>query len=363
MRQYGSKNADSLCFGLCLTPPQETSPRLIQSRFHAKHHAIITYTVPPSRLEKFLHSRYTCSVYKTEKAEEWAFLSLVISSCAPKQNSKIQQWLDPGPFSCINYRSLVQDMVFWQRSSWQFGTCLNSLFYRRIPRAVYGLPLFHSDVKIDAEFNESKQRYLRYEVQATSDQNIGNLRLSVKDTGKPLLESPLFEGFDNNESMLGALAFPGEYVTRGEGNWVYRQIVQSTPFHPTVGTLCELPHIPFFTKQFGLSDLDLANPHSILLQQEIENLQALTLESHVEDDNEPNSASQTYGINDRIQRRAMNRNFRFRDEIREKAYRALEENQDLSTQNPSRVRSSLDQTSETSWGFSSMAREDLTRFT
>ena len=211
--------------------------------------------------------------------------------------------------------------MFWCRSSWQFGTFLKSWYHCRIPRVVYGLPLFDAAVGIDAKFNEKEEKYDHYVAKCDGQNGVGKLDLQISDTGQRLLDSPTLEGFDCNESSLCALAFPTEYVTRGEGNWVYRQAVQCVPFHPNVGKLQGIPELPFLTEQLELDQaVDLSNPHSVLLQHTVEDVQALTLESHVEDDNEPNSASAVSGVDDRIQRRAMNRSFRLQGEIREKTY-------------------------------------------
>jgi len=302
--------------------PLEKRPDFITSQFHVKHHAIITYAADPFLLEKFFHHRFTSETFADDAGKEHAFVSIVISQCEPLQQSRLQRWIDPGPYGCVNYRCMVQDKVFWRRSSWQFGTFVKSLYYCRLPRQVHGLPMYNAKVDLDVEFDQTKSRYSKFNIDCRGEGGVGPLRLQLRDTGVPVLQAPPFEGFDSNESMLAALVFPTEYITRGEGNWVYRQPTQCTPFHPTVGVLEGTPQVGFLTETLQIG-VDLSKPpHSVLLQDVVEDVQALQIEAHVEDENEPHSGtlSGVSGVNDRIQRKAMNRNISFRDGIRDKVY-------------------------------------------
>eukprot|EP00759_Apiculatamorpha_spiralis_P012891 PhF_6_TR19741/c0_g1_i1/m.28807 len=303
--------------------PPERNPDFIMSRFRATHHAILTYPVPPELLEKFFHHRFTCEAYANDEGVESALLSVVVSVCHPSNVGWLQRTIDPGPFGCINYRVVIQDKVFWRRSSWQFGTFTKSFYYSRIPRTVYGLPLYDAKVNVDAVFNKEQNKYSKFDVTCDGEKGIGMVNLSFKDTGETLLTAPTLEGFESNESALSMLALPTEFVTRGEANWVYRQHIQCTPFHPNVGELIGTPSIPFLTEQLGLTSLDLSKPHSVLLQDEVEDLVALQIESHIEDENEPNGVTafvNPQGINNRIQSKVMTRATKFRDNVRGKSY-------------------------------------------
>eukprot|EP00760_Papus_ankaliazontas_P033862 PhM_4_TR6767/c0_g1_i1/m.31778 len=302
----------------------------VMSRFTARHHAVINYTVDPRYIEKYFHSRFTSEAFTDTNGAEHAFVSVVISHTeVPKQHMGfVQRMIDPGPFPCVSYRALIQDKVVWKRTTWQFGTFLDSLYYSRIPRTVYGLPLFNAPVSIDTVFDDRRVAYSKFHVHSPGEKGIGAIDISLEDLGVGLLDgnAPVLDGFDNNESAFAALGIPAEYVTRGEGNWVYRQASQCTPFCPNLANVVGTPQIPYLTESLGLP-IDTATPHSAWVQDEVHDLQSLMIEAHVEDDNEPNSGSNmagasgpSGGIHDRIQRKAMNRAERMKSDIRQKVY-------------------------------------------
>ena len=312
-------------FDFATLPPLETDPRRIQGTFDVLHHAIVTYALDPKCLQRFIHNRYSCEAFTDSSGAEKAFFSIAISQSTPHRLGRLERFIDRPPFNCVSYRCFVTDKLYWQNSCWQFGTFLKSLFYCRFPRTIYGLPLFNAKVSIDQKFDMKNMRYDKYHVTSDGVDHIGKLDMELEDTGVPLLEAPTFEGFDTNESMISALLMPNEYVTRGQGQLLYRQGTQCLPFHPSVGKLKSCKSLSFLCDNMGLGDIDLQHPHSVVLQHSVENMQTLAIEARVEEENDPHIGSQGPGMATRVQRKAMNRAFTFRDELRDKAYVESEE--------------------------------------
>ena len=307
-------------FNFASLPPLETDSQKIHGTFDMQHHAIVTYALDPKSLERFMHKRYACEKFTDSSGAEKGLFSIAISQSTPHRLSRIERFFDRPPFNCVSYRALTQDKIHWQNSCWQFGTFLKSLFYCRFPRITYGMPLFNAPVHIDQKFDLANMRYEKFHVTTDGVDNIGKLDIELEDTGVPLLEAPVFEGFDSNESMLSALCMPQEYVTHGAGTTLYRQGTQCLPFHPSVGKLKRTKALSFLCDTMGLGDIDLEHPHSVLLQHRVENTQTLSVEVSIEEENDPHAGSNSSNVTDRVTKKAMNRAFAFRDEIRDRAY-------------------------------------------
>ena len=301
-------------------PPLEKNFQNIHAKFDVLHHTIISYAVQPEALQRFIHDRYTCETFTDVDGADKALLSVVISQSTPARLNRLEKFIDPPPYTSVSYRCLVMDKVFWYRSSWNFAAFMKSLFYSKFSRKVYGLPLFHAQVDLNQRFDMDLMRYTQFDVASDGENGVGKLNISIEDTGTPLLEAPPYVGFDTNESMLAALALPCETVTRGEGNCLYRQGAQCTPFSPSVGHLKQCTAMSYITDTLGIPDMEATKPHSVLLQYRVEDMQTLEVETFVEDENDPHNASQNTGMSARIQRKAMNRAFAFRDHLRDKYY-------------------------------------------
>lgn len=256
---------------------------------------------------------------------KFGMVTLLVGNNTPFHQTRLEKWLDPAPHATLSLRVSVMDRIHWQRSAWLAGSVCQSLCWGRIPKTIFNIPLdYKNKVEIDAVFDKSAQIYTKYQVDVPGY----GFSLSLRDTGIPLLsgETPITEGFLDNESALRQLGLQREVNMNGVGNAVYRQPLWSSPSHPNVAEVLDLKCGSLFEYYLGCAEPVSTKPVACWLVDEVEETLIYQMEAQVEDENDPNSAT-TFGersLVERVQKKAMNRYTDFRDEIRTKTYSDLE---------------------------------------
>ncbi|KAG8348986.1 hypothetical protein TRVL_00203 [Trypanosoma vivax] len=258
------------------------------------------------------------------------FVTLVAGRNYPKKQSWLERHLDSAPHPILSLRVAVVDRVHWQRTAWMVQSICPSICWGRIPQKIYSINLdWKNSVRIDAEFDEAVGMYSAPFCLSVPGLNF---HLALQDTGRTLLdpETPVVDGFCDNESALHRLSLPREVNMRGLGGSVYRQTLWCTPSLPNIAKVQQFQPGDLFRNCFGAdpsttSEIEFARPVAAWLVREVEETLVYTMEGEVEDENEPNSAT-TYGdrsLTERVQKKAMNRYNDFRHEVRTRVYSDL----------------------------------------
>lgn len=330
----------------------------VNTRIHTKDVAILTWLFPVANLQSIIHKRYEAEAFHelltidgeggieppvavqtspTATApvsvpttplmpgDKLGFATLVIGKNIPNYQSRLEKWLDPAPHPTLSLRISVLDRIHWQRSSWLAGSICNSLCWGRFPKAIFDIPLdWKNEVKIDAKFNSQENKFDHYNVSIPGH----GFSVTLEDTQKTLFEptTPIVEGFLDNESALRQLALAREVNMPGLGNSVYRQTLWSTPCLPNIAQVTELKCGSLFQHYLGCVEPARKEPIAAWLVDVVPETLIYSMEGHVEDENDPNSAT-TYGersLVERVQKKAMNRYNDFRDDVRGKTYSDLD---------------------------------------
>lgn len=344
----------------------------LTSSFRAAHVSMLCFFVPAAALQEKLHKRYEVEVIAEDpNGTSYGVATLVTSLIHPltPRRSLLERIWDPPPFGSVSFNIMSVDRTHWQRSSWCQATYINSLSFGRLPRSLFGLNNHLHTVSVDAQFDEKTQTYTRYNVQVEGQR----LRFGLQDTGLGLLDprTPVVPGFLDNESALRALGMRSEVVMRGHGGLLYRQPMWSSLVHPNRAVLAEgqafvkvvsewakssdptdgeagavplsKPAPPQVAKDAASDDAGALSRYGLIgevfncppptapfaawLVDEVPCVNLQQIEAHIEDENDPASGTHNAGekgLQDRIQRRAMNRYVSFRDEVRSKAYSDIE---------------------------------------
>jgi hypothetical protein len=330
----------------------------VNARIHTKDVAILTWLFPVANLQSIIHKRYEAEAFhellsldevsQTSSTEgvpasaptatipvsvptaplapgdKLGFATLIIGKNVPQHQGRFEKWLDPAPHPTLSLRISVLDRIHWQRSSWLAGSICNSLCWGRFPKAIFDIPLdWKNEVKIDAKFNSAENKFDHYNVSIPGH----NFSITLQDTQKTLFEptTPIVEGFLDNESALRQLALAREVNMPGLGNSVYRQTLWSTPCLPNIAEVTELKCGSLFQHYLGCVEPARREPVAAWLVDAVPETLIYSMEGHVEDENDPNSAT-TFGersLVERVQKKAMNRYNDFRDDVRGKTYSDL----------------------------------------
>nr|CCC91426.1 conserved hypothetical protein [Trypanosoma congolense IL3000] len=306
--------------------------------------AIVTWYMPLSNLQQVLHRRYQAEQFGEMihvatapdgesavgstgptsgcEAIPLGFVTLVVGKNHPNKQTWMERVFDPAPHPTLSLRVAVVDRVHWQRTVWMVNSICRSACWGRIPQKIFSIDLdWKSDVLIDANFNVATEKYdTPYSVQVP---NLG-FHLTLKDTGRTLLdrETPVVDGFLDNESALRTLALAREVNMQGLGGCVYRQVLWSTPCLPNIAEVTRFEPGDLLKRCFGVDPPAHAEPVAAWLVRQVDRTLVYKMEGEVEDENEPNSAT-TYGdrsLTERVQKKAMNRYNGFRDDVRRKVY-------------------------------------------
>lgn len=173
-----------------------------------RHFAIVTYAVPPERLQALVHPRFEldCVVFDGRPR---ALLSVV-----PFEDQDFRAAAFPSPrwgFGQTNYRIYVRDRVSGSRAVWCLGTTLGS-WAVAVPRYLWRLPWRYGRVRFDCVQDHSG-RYACFRM--TTESRWASAELDIEDLGTP----PVFDGFPDAETGLVALTHPlTGYYTRRDGH-------------------------------------------------------------------------------------------------------------------------------------------------
>lgn len=307
----------------------------VNARIQTKDVAILTWLFPVHKLQGIIHKRYEAEAFhelmgsgdaqNSPSSEKLGFATLVIGNNIPKHQSRLEKWLDPAPHPTLSLRLSVLDRIHWQRTSWLAGSICSSLCWGRFPKAIFDIPLdWKKEVKIDTKFNAEANKFDHYRVEIPGH----NFSVTLRDTERTLFEpnTPIVEGFLDNESALRQLGLAREVNMPGVGNSVYRQTLWSTPCLPNIAEVTELTCGSLFEHYLGCAEPSRKDPVAAWLVDEVPETLIYSMEGHVEDENDPNSAT-TFGeksLVERVQKKAMNRYNDFRDDVRGKTYSDLD---------------------------------------
>lgn len=326
---------------------QPTDMEFVKARTTAINGCIVSWLLPVASLQQFCHPRY--EIEAIAEHPEHGRLGL-LTVCASMNRLLHPGWLDRildgGEWQpSLSLRVNVMDRVHWQRTYWGIRSYCKSRRWGSIPRRVLGIDLNNNDaVEIDTEFVPAPAapaavsgqappngaaataprvgRYARFNVAIPTL----DLELQFADTGVDVLapEAPPVLGFTDNESALRILAMARETNTYGEAGMVYRQPYFATPVMPSVANV-RIVRDGFFLKELK-TPLVLQEPIAAWLINEVEEIKLYREEASVEEENEPNTSTH-FGdktLHNRVQQKAMNRYFAFREEVRQKSYADIE---------------------------------------
>lgn len=219
-----------------------------------RHFAIITYAVPPERLQPLLHPRFELDCV-TLNGQTRALVSVV-----PFEDQDFRAAAFPSPrwrFGQTNYRIYVRDRLTNTRAVWFLGTTLGSWLVS-VPRYLWRLP-WHAGRFRMACTQAPSGRYTNFKLATASRWAAASLDL--EDTGEP----PVFDGFPDAETGLVVLTHPltGYYLRRDGHLGTYA--VWHERLTPTAGRvrtarwelLDRLGLVPFAEQH---------TPHSVLIQ-------------------------------------------------------------------------------------------------
>ena len=286
---------------------------------------MITWLLPTSVVQRLAHPRYEVEgIADHMEHGQLGFLTFVASQNSVLDPSWSERFWEPKPQPSASIRMTVVDRVHWQRTLWAIRSYSGSTTWGKIPKHVFGMDLNdQTAVTIDAKYNEGNQQYDFYRLKIPHFK----LDIGLEDSGVGVLHptNPIVPGFQDNESALRILAMGRETNFRGYGGMVYRQPFWASPAHPNVAKMSADSTVDEFLKSEA-NVASLGPPVAAWVIRHVPEIKLYQVEAQVEDENEPHSASH-YGdksLSDRVQRKAMNRYFNFRDEVRDKAYSDIE---------------------------------------
>jgi hypothetical protein len=297
----------------------------VAARIRAYDTCLVSWFLPTSILQQFCHPRYEVEPYAfTKEKGGIGILTLCGSRNTLLEKKTIDNFLEPKPQPSVSLRVSVVDRVHWQRSLWEIRSYAHSVRWARVPRWIYGIDIDDkTHIEIDTEFDEATKRYKKYELRIPTY----DLNLKLEDTGVGVMDrsTPIVPGFLDNESAMKLLAMQTETNTRGEGGCIYRTPYWASPVHPNVAKMLPDSEVDTFLTM-EVNSPTLGPPIAAWLVRDIPEIKLYQVEAHVEDENDPNSASH-FGektLHGRIQTRVLNRHNAFRDELRAKVYSDIE---------------------------------------
>lgn len=221
-----------------------------------KHFAIVTYAVPPERLDGLIPERFKLDTLNIQ-GEEKALISVV-----PFIDVDFTSAVFPFPkfqMGQTNYRVYIIDQETGERCVWFIGTTLDS-WTLLVPRHIWNLPWFSGKVRFDCHLNEETGLYDRYRMTTLADWAPASLDLQQSKEDK--IELP---GFPDIETGLVYLTHPlaGFYHRRDGKLGTYRVWHKKLDVGPA-----KLKSARFgLLKKMGIVTYDeQQEPHSILVE-------------------------------------------------------------------------------------------------
>ncbi|MGQ0553852.1 MAG: DUF2071 domain-containing protein [Planctomycetota bacterium] len=173
-----------------------------------RHFALVTYAVPPERLQPLLHPRFELDCISLD-GQMRALLSVV-----PFEDQDFRAAAFPSPrlrFGQTNYRIYIRERQTGTRAVWFLGTTLGS-WSVALPRYLWRLPWHYGRFRFECE-QESSGRYSCFKV--ATESRWASAMVELEDTGGPLV----FDGFPDIETGLVVLTHPlTGYFTRRDGH-------------------------------------------------------------------------------------------------------------------------------------------------
>jgi hypothetical protein len=297
---------------------QPLDNEFVHATVSSKHVGMVHWFVPAAVLQQKVHNRYEVESFAADAdGTEYGIMSMVTCSTTPWEQGRFQKLIDPAPHHTMSFKISVVDRVHWQRSSWQNCGFTSSKYFGRMPSWVYGIDILPNAVNISGDFNEEKGKYDRYEVSMPSKE----FSFALEDQGQRLLDpkTRTVDGFVDNESALRVLFMHRESLMHGVGGVVHRQPMWSSCMEPSVASLKSID------KKFlqTLFNFDFEEPPvAVWMFHEVPETRIYTAETHVEDENDPASATHSgeKSLHNRVQQKAINRYHDFKDEVRGKTY-------------------------------------------
>jgi hypothetical protein len=220
-----------------------------------RHFAIVTYALPPERLQGLVHPRFELDCIRLDGRKR-ALLSVV-----PFEDQDFRAAAFPSPrwrFGQTNYRIYIRDRQTGSRAVWFLGSTLGS-WTVALPRYLWRLPWHFGRFGMDCA-QEPSGRYTRFRM--TTESRWAPASLEIEDKG----EAPSsFAGFPDLQTGLVVLTHPlTGYYRRRDGH-LGTYAVWHERLAPSAGRLREA--------KWGLLDRlgvvpfdEQLDPHSVLIQ-------------------------------------------------------------------------------------------------
>ncbi|EAQ79052.1 DUF2071 domain-containing protein [Blastopirellula marina] len=187
-------------------------PRGIDALCTLEHFSIITYAVPIERFAGLIHPRFALDAIVVD-GQPCGLLSVV-----PFTDKVFTSAVYPFPrftMGQTNYRIYVVDTETGEKCVWFLGTTVDtwSIF---VPRNIWNMPWHRGRICFDCEYDETAQRYARYQMSTKSDWAPASVELTSPssaaldfpgfpdlDTALVTLTHPLIGFYDRRDGRLG----------------------------------------------------------------------------------------------------------------------------------------------------------------
>jgi hypothetical protein len=226
-----------------------------------KHFALITYTLPKSRLEPHIPAdRFDIAEFDIG-GERRAMLSVVPFLDVDFHFVRLFPFLK-FRFGQTHHRVYVIDKATGEPGVWFFGTTLGSPLVH-IARALWRIPWHHARYQVDCHYNAAAHRYDTYRYMVASDWC--SARVHIEDTGTPVA---LTEGFATLDEMRVILTHPVDGYYRRTDGILGMYAVRHAAMQGTTGRAVDL-YFSLYERLGILSAEEMQRPHSIFLTPEI----------------------------------------------------------------------------------------------
>ena len=222
-----------------------------------EHFAIITYLVDPAALRPHIDERFEPDCVTAADGSEKALLSVV--PFLDRDFRFVRFPFFKWRFGQTNYRAYVTDRTTGEHAVWFFGTSLAS-WTVNIPYYIWRLPWYQATINFDVAWDESAQRYSRY--QFTTDSEWAPAQCTLEDSGAAVQE---LAGFPDLETGKVLLTHPlkGYYYRRDGSLGSYS--IWHDKLQLTSGRAIQA-NFPLLDRLGLVKEGDLDAIHSVLIQ-------------------------------------------------------------------------------------------------
>jgi len=226
-----------------------------------RHFALITYTLPVSRLARYIPTdRFAIATFDIG-GERRAMLSAVPFLDVDFHFARLFPFLK-FRFGQTNHRAYVVNKATGKPGVWFFGTTLGSPVVQ-IARTLWRIPWHRARYRIDCTYDATARRYDTYRYTIASDWC--SARIAIEDTGAPIA---LTEGFAEMDAMRLILTHPVDgYFHRLDGA-LGTYSVRHDAMQGTIGRPTDL-YFSLYDRLDLLTPDEMQRPHSIFLSPEI----------------------------------------------------------------------------------------------